>query len=209
MSGIRGHSDRINHALAFAAKHHDKQVRKGTALPYQTQPANVAVILTRYGCSEPAVVGGILQNAVEDSVRDGQTNEDLEERIGAKFGSDVLYAVLSVSERKVDDSGVDLSVEEREDDLVERLADAPDVGRWICAADMLYRGSVILADLRRTAFPETVWGRNPRGAAATVASYRRIFERLGAVGFKAPIMTEVGELVSMLEDEAAKIHDAK
>ena len=24
-----GYSDRINHALAFAAKHHDRQVRKG------------------------------------------------------------------------------------------------------------------------------------------------------------------------------------
>ena len=31
-----GYSDRINHALAFAAKHHDQQVRKGTRLPYLT-----------------------------------------------------------------------------------------------------------------------------------------------------------------------------
>ena len=35
---ITGYSDRINHALAFAAKHHDQQVRKGTRLPYLTQP---------------------------------------------------------------------------------------------------------------------------------------------------------------------------
>ena len=34
-----GYSDRINHALAFAAKHHDRQVRKGTRLPYLTHPA--------------------------------------------------------------------------------------------------------------------------------------------------------------------------
>jgi (p)ppGpp synthase/HD superfamily hydrolase len=45
----RGYSDRINHAFAFAAKHHYRQVRKGTRLPYLTHPANVAVILTRYG----------------------------------------------------------------------------------------------------------------------------------------------------------------
>ena len=59
MSGLTGYSDRINHAFAFAAKHHDQQVRKGTRLPYLTHPANVAVILTRYGCREDVVVAGI------------------------------------------------------------------------------------------------------------------------------------------------------
>ena len=57
---ITGYSDRINHALAFAAKHHDQQVRKGTRLPYLTHPANVAIILTRYGRDEATVVAGIL-----------------------------------------------------------------------------------------------------------------------------------------------------
>src|SRR5688572_7634594 len=40
-SGPRGYSDRVNHALAFAAKYHDQQVRKGLRAPYFTQPANV------------------------------------------------------------------------------------------------------------------------------------------------------------------------
>ena len=63
-----GYSDRINHALAFAAKHHDQQVRKGTRLPYLTHPANVAIILTRYGCDETTVVAGILHDVIEDCV---------------------------------------------------------------------------------------------------------------------------------------------
>lgn len=33
---LLGYSDRVNHAFAFAAKHHDRQVRKGTALPCLT-----------------------------------------------------------------------------------------------------------------------------------------------------------------------------
>ena len=66
MPGMTGYSDRINHAFAFAAKHHDQQVRKGTRLPYLTHPANVAVILTRYGCTEDTVVAGILHDVVED-----------------------------------------------------------------------------------------------------------------------------------------------
>ena len=83
---MTGYSDRINHAFAFAAKHHDRQVRKGTRLPYLTHPANVAVILTRYGCEEDTVIAGILHDVVEDCVREGWTREMLEDRIASKFG---------------------------------------------------------------------------------------------------------------------------
>ena len=61
---VVGYSDRINHALAFAAKHHDQQVRKGTRLPYLTHPANVAIILTRYGRDESTIVAGILRSMI-------------------------------------------------------------------------------------------------------------------------------------------------
>ena len=65
-----GYSDRIHHALAYAAKHHDREVRRGTRTPYFTAPSNVAVILTRYGRPEDTVVAGVLQPAVEDLLRD-------------------------------------------------------------------------------------------------------------------------------------------
>src|SRR4051812_11203167 len=76
-----GYSDRINHALAFAAKHHDRQVRKGTRLPYLTHPANVAIILTRYGRDDQTVVAGILHDVIEDCVREAYTRAMLEQRI--------------------------------------------------------------------------------------------------------------------------------
>jgi (p)ppGpp synthase/HD superfamily hydrolase len=204
MPRITGYSDRINHAFAFAAKHHDKQVRKGTALPYLTHPANVAIILTRYRCDEATVLAGILHDVVEDSVRDGYTREDLEERIGSKFGGDVLSTVLAVTQRKVDDDGVDLSWEERKEDYLDRLAVASESARWVCAADKVHNGSTILADLRRTAFPETVWGRFARGPAETAHWYRRVLDRLTAVGFTAPILDELREVVVGLEEAAAK-----
>src|SRR3982751_4274056 len=87
---VTGYSDVINHAFAFAAKHHDRQVRKGTKLPYLTHPANVAVILTRYGRDNDTVVAGILHDVIEDCVRDGYTRQMLEQRIGDKFGERVL-----------------------------------------------------------------------------------------------------------------------
>ena len=102
---ISGYSDRVNHALAFAAKHHDQQVRKGTRLPYLTHPANVAIILTRYGCDEVTVVAGILHDVIEDCVTKDYTREMLEQRIATKFGADVLDTVLAVTHRKHDDDG--------------------------------------------------------------------------------------------------------
>src|SRR5581483_7103373 len=142
---ITGYSDRVNHALAFAAKHHDQQVRKGTRLPYLTHPANVAIILTRYGCDDDIVVSGILHDVVEDCVREAYTREMLERRIGDKFGADVLETVLAVTYRRVDDDGVELSHAERRDDYLQRLTTARDAARWVCAADKLHNASSTLA----------------------------------------------------------------
>ena len=197
-----GYSDRINHAFAFAAKHHDQQVRKGTRLPYFTQPANVAVILTRYGRDEHTVVAGILHDVIADWVLERQPQETLERRIGDKFGSDILDTVLDVTERRYNDEGVELSGEERKDDLLERLQWAEERGRWVLAADAVHRGSTLLADLRRTEFPEAVWARLAGGRDGTVQWYRRVCDRLADVGFDAPILDELRAMTEALEASA-------
>jgi (p)ppGpp synthase/HD superfamily hydrolase len=198
-----GYSDVINHALAFAAKHHDRQVRKGTKLPYLTHPANVAIILTRYGRSDEAVVAGILHDVIEDCVRDGYTREMLEQRIGDKFGPRVLDTVLAVTYRRQDDDGVELSGEERKADYLQRLLSANEDARWVCAADKIHNASSIISDLRRTVDPETVWARFSGGKAGTARWYRRVYERLAEVGFSAPIMKELDEVSSELAQRAA------
>ena len=109
-----GYSDRINHALAFAAKHHDQQVRKGTRLPYLTHPANVAIILTRYGQDDDTVVAGILHDVIEDCVRDGFTRE-LEVVAGIALVGAVVAAVLVRSHAGEEQAG-------RRDEVVEAAA---------------------------------------------------------------------------------------
>jgi (p)ppGpp synthase/HD superfamily hydrolase len=196
---VTGYSDAINHALAFAAKHHDRQVRKGTKLPYLTHPANVAVILTSYGSDSDTVVAGILHDVIEDCVRDGYTREMLEQRIGDKFGAKVLETVLAITYRRHDDDGVELSTEDRKADYLSRLSEASEEARWVCAADKIHNASSIVSDLLRTIDPETVWNRFSGGRAATARWYRQVYERLREVGFNAPIMAELDEVSSGLQ----------
>ncbi|HKC80204.1 MAG TPA: HD domain-containing protein [Gemmatimonadaceae bacterium] len=196
---VTGYSDVINHAFAFSAKHHDRQVRKGTKLPYLTHPANVAVILTRYGCDNDTIVAGILHDVIEDCVREGYTRQMLEQRIGDKFGPNVLDTVLGVTYRRHDDEGVELSADERKSDYLDRLSEANEKARWVCAADKVHNVSSIIADLRRTIDPETVWNRFGGGKASTAGWYRQVYERLREVGFDAPIMAELDAVSGELQ----------
>jgi (p)ppGpp synthase/HD superfamily hydrolase len=199
---VTGYSDVINHALAFAAKHHDRQVRKGTKLPYLTHPANVAVILTRYGCDSDTVVAGILHDVIEDCVREGYSREMLEQRIGDKFGAKVLDTVLAVTYRRHDDDGVELSGDDRKTDYLERLSGASVEARWVCAADKIHNASSILSDLRRTVDAETIWSRFGGGRAGTGRWYRQVYERLRELGFDAPIMAELDKISGELRELA-------
>ena len=196
---VTGYSDRINHAFAFAAKHHDQQVRKGTRLPYLTHPANVALILSRYDRDDETVVAGILHDVVEDCVRERYSREMLEQRIADKFGTAVLNTVLAVTHRAVDDNGVELSRDERKEDYLARLANADDRARWVCAADKLHNANSVLADLQRTIDPDSVWRRFTAGKGGTIRWYRHVFERLRELGFDAPIMSELERTVLALE----------
>jgi hypothetical protein len=136
-------------------------------------------------------------------VREAYTADMLEQRIGDKFGTEVLTTVLAVTHRRVDDDGVELAHDERRDDYVARLGTASDAARWVCAADKLHNASSILTDLRRTIDPDTIWSRFNGGREATVGWYRRVYDRLIAIGFTGDIMPELEAVVAALEEEAA------
>jgi (p)ppGpp synthase/HD superfamily hydrolase len=198
-----GYSDRINHALAFAAKHHDRQVHKGTRQPYGTHAANVAIILTRYDRDDETVIAGILQDVVADCVSERYTREMLDQRIGEKFGTDVLDSVLSVTMQRADEDGVDLSNDERRENLLTRVEAAPDSARWVLAADALHGVGATLANLRRTIDANSVWSQLPMGKEGTARWYRAVCDRLRQVGFDAPIVDELSRAVDELSLRAS------
>lgn len=194
-----GYSDRVNHALAYAAKYHDQQVRKGLRAPYFTQPANVGLILARYGQDDATVVAGILHDVVEECAREGHGGRSELDRLADKFGADVVLTLQGVTERRLDDDGVELSGEERRADLLARLAAAGPAGRWVATANALHDAGTLIADLARTDYPETVWSRRHGGRDATVRHFRVVLDALAAGGFDAPIMAELREAVEILE----------
>ena len=195
---MTGYSDRVNHALAFAAKHHDQQVRRGTRAPYNTQAANLALILTRYSCDEDTVVAGILLDVVEDYVRAAHPSDVLLNRIGDKFGDRVLQIALMAAERRLDDEGLEMSPEERRDDLLERLGRSTEEGQVLLAAKALHGAGTLLADLRRTVDVHAVWVRVSGGRDRTIDAYRRMYERLAELAPRSPIVEELRETVDSL-----------
>ena len=196
---MNGYSDRVNHALAFAAKHHDQQVRKGTRAPYSTQPANLAIILTRYGCDEDTVTAGILLEVVEDYSRQSFPADVLRHRVGDKFGDRALELAQMVTERRTDDDGLELSPEERRADLLERLGKASADGQVLAAAEALHGAGTLLADLRRTVEVQSVWGRVPGGKDRILETYRRLHDRLAGAGLRAAVLDELRETITALE----------
>jgi hypothetical protein len=163
----------------------------------------MGVILTRYGQPERTVVAGILSDAVEDAVGERQLRETLEQRIGQKFGSDVLDIALVAVPRSADEDGLEFAHEERRDDFLERLAGAGEPARWVCASGALYECSAIAANLRRTIDRDSVWSGLPLGRKGTIRWYRRLVDRLHALGFAGSIMRELSEAVAELEQQAS------
>ena len=88
--------NQIEHALAFALKHHSGQVRKGSGEPFITHPIEVMSIMNGMGLSlsDPnLVVAGILHDTVEDT-------DATIEMIREQFGEDVAGLVQSHTEDK-------------------------------------------------------------------------------------------------------------
>ena len=93
--------------------------------------------------------------------------------------------------RRVDDDGIELSTDDRRDDHLERLASANDSARWVCAADELHNANSVLADLRRTIDPNSVWSRFSGGRDHIIHGHRRVYDRLTELGFSGEIMRGV------------------
>ena len=100
---MHGYSDRINHAFAFAAKYYVAVAPAGAGMDYLAHPANVAIILARYGCEQVTIVAGILHHVLEETPPD--RGRMMEHKISDKFGPVVLAVAKDALEPKFDRRG--------------------------------------------------------------------------------------------------------
>ena len=147
MSTSHGYSDRISHALAFAAKHLPSRPRRGSGALHLTQPANVAVILARYGCDEITIISGILSHLVNEASYGSRTQ--LSNKIAEKFGTMVSEVIGDVAEPRYDSRGRERNWEVCRMDYLANLSAAGPRALDICAANQIHLCGSTLTDIRR------------------------------------------------------------
>jgi hypothetical protein len=170
-----GYSDRINHAFAFAAKYHGAVAPPGAGMDYVAHPANVAIILARYGCEQATIVAGILHHVLEETALEHRPV--LEGKIGDKFGPVVLAIARDAVEPKLDRRGMERSWQSCKQEFLTLLALAEPRALDIIVADELHACGSTITALRRLGF-EYLRTVSRAGSDQTIWWYRSMLEIL-------------------------------
>ncbi len=163
---MHGYSDRINHALAFAAKYYVAVAPPGSGMDYLAHPANVALILARYGCEQVTIVAGILHHVLEETPPDRVL--PMEQKISEKFGSVALAVAKDAIEPKFDRRGGERPWRACKQEYLTQLATAEPRALDICIADEIHACGSTSTALRRlgveyvrtvslAGFDQTIW----------------------------------------------------
>jgi (p)ppGpp synthase/HD superfamily hydrolase len=174
---MHGYSDRINHAFAFAAKYYGAVAPAGSGMDYLAHPANVAIILARYGCEQVTIVGGILHHVLEETSPDRRP--PLERKIADKFGPVVLAVARDALEPKYDRHGGERPWQACKQEYLTQLAGADPRALDICVADELHACGSTITALRRLGV-EYLRALSRAGSHQTIWWYRSMLEVLDA-----------------------------
>jgi (p)ppGpp synthase/HD superfamily hydrolase len=173
---MHGYSDRINHAFAFAAKYYNVLAPAGGGMDYLAHPANVAVILARYGCEQVTIVAGILHHVLEESPPDRWPL--LEQKMSEKFGPVALAVAKDALEPKFDRRG-ERPWQTCKQEYLTQLATAEPRALDIIVADEIHACGSTMTALRRLGveYLRTV---SSAGSEQTIWWYRSLIEILTA-----------------------------
>jgi (p)ppGpp synthase/HD superfamily hydrolase len=158
---------RFDRALAFAAKAHRRQVRKGGDVPYLGHLLGVAALVLEEGGDEEQAIAALLHDAVED-----QGGKPMLKKIRRRFGKRVAGIVEACSDSASSDPSKKLPWKDRKSQYLDHLATAAPEVLLVSLADKLYNARSILLDYRR-AGPE-VWDRFHAGRDDQLWYYRQL-----------------------------------
>jgi GTP pyrophosphokinase len=192
-------TERFDAALHYATRHHARQLRKGTPIPYSAHILAVASLVLEMHGDEDEAIGALLHDVVED----GGGPQALVE-IEAAFGP----AVAAIVEANTD------TLDERDDDgerggwyrrkraYVDAFADKSPAALRVSLADKVHNARSILLDYRTVG--DEIWARFRQGQGLAtrvyyrelVAAFERERSRLGDAA--QPYVDELGRTVDAI-----------
>ncbi len=178
---------RFTRAVAYAARLHAKQKRKGTERPYLGHLLGVASIVLTHGGDEDAAIAALLHDAVED-----QGGRPRLAEIRRKFGARVAHIVDGCTDSFTDPR---LPWLVRKAAYIAHIAHAPAQVRLVSAADKLHNAREILDDYCQVG--DAVWGRFSKGKQGTLWYYRALVMAFRAAG-SSPLVEELERVVTEL-----------
>ncbi|HEY6761387.1 MAG TPA: HD domain-containing protein [Baekduia sp.] len=167
---------RFDAALHYATRHHARQLRKGTPIPYAAHVLAVASLVLEMHGDEDEAIGGLLHDVVED----GGGRRALAE-IEAAFGSAVAALVAANSDTldPKDDAGGGAGWYARKSAYVDGFPAKSPAALRVSLADKVHNARAILLDYRTLG--DDLWSRFGQGLGlATRVYYRELaaaFER--------------------------------
>jgi (p)ppGpp synthase/HD superfamily hydrolase len=186
---------RFDAALHYATRHHARQLRKGTPVPYAAHLLAAASLVLEMHGDEDEAIGALLHDVVEDGGGPAALAE-----IEAAFGPQVAAIVLANSD-SVDDGGGRASWYERKRGYIDSFAGKSPAALRVSLADKLHNARSILVDYRTHG--DALWARFRQGQGLAT----RVYYRELAAAFERE-RERMGEFAWPMVDELRRVVDA-
>lgn len=187
---------RFEVALAFAARLHAGQLRKGTQIPYVSHLLAVAGLVLEHGGGEDEAIAALLHDAIED--QGGAATREVIRRL---FGEEVTEIVNGCTDAEVLPKP---PWRERKEAYIRHVREASPAVRLVSAADKLHNARSVLADLR--SMGDELWSRFTGGREGTLWYYRALVQAYTDAdgGRQNSLVQELERTVAEIERLAAK-----
>ncbi|MEO1373250.1 MAG: HD domain-containing protein [Cyanobacteria bacterium J06635_10] len=159
-------TNRFEQALVYASRLHNKQIRKGSNVPYISHLLSVTALVLEDGGNEDEAIAALLHDAVED--QGGQATREV---IFDMFGAKVAEIVDGCSDTDTIPKPPWL---ERKQQYIDNLRGASPSIRKVSLADKLHNARSILRDLSQEG--EETWEKFKGGKKGTLWYYQTLLQ---------------------------------
>jgi len=180
--------ERFINAITYAIQLHEKQLRKGTEIPYSSHLLAVASLVLEEGGDEDMAIAALLHDAVED-----QGGRIVLCEIRRRYGERVAKIVEGCTDSFENPKPSWLS---RKEKYLEHLLSADEDILTVSLADKLHNARSILMDLRVNG--NQIWNRFNGHKIGTLWYYRSLIE-IFAKRMKSPLIDELAFVMGEIE----------